>query len=86
VDAKTVVEQEVRELVRRRGLDPVGEPTTVRELVDTVVSECDGVIDSDLISQQVYDAVAGFGPLQQYLDDGGIEEIWINAPARVVYA
>jgi len=27
----------------------------------------------------VYDAIAGFGPLQQHLDDDpSIEEIWIN--------
>jgi pilus assembly protein CpaF len=86
VDAKTVVEQEVRELVRRRGLDPVGDPTTMRELVATVVAECDGVIDTDVVAQQVYDAVAGFGPLQQHLDDPTIEEIWINAPGRVFIA
>jgi pilus assembly protein CpaF len=26
----------------------------------------------------VYDGVAGFGPLQRYLDDPTVEEIWIN--------
>jgi len=25
-----------------------------------------------------FDAVAGFGPLQQYLDDPTVEEVWIN--------
>ncbi len=28
----------------------------------------------------VFDAVAGFGPLQQYFDDPEVEEIWINQP------
>ena len=26
----------------------------------------------------MFDAVAGFGPLQKYLDDPTVEEIWIN--------
>ena len=30
--------------------------------------------------------VTGFGPLQPYLDDPGVEEIWINAPDRVFVA
>jgi pilus assembly protein CpaF len=34
----------------------------------------------------VYDAVAGFGPLQQLLDDPTVEEIWINEPGRVFVA
>ena len=32
------------------------------------------------------DALAGFGPLQPFLDDPGIEEIWINEPGRVFVA
>ncbi len=30
--------------------------------------------------------VAGFGPLQPFLDDPTIEEIWINGPGRVFIA
>jgi pilus assembly protein CpaF len=30
--------------------------------------------------------VAGFGPLQRYLDDPEIEEIWVNEPGRVFVA
>jgi pilus assembly protein CpaF len=30
--------------------------------------------------------VAGFGPLQRYLDDPEVEEIWINEPSRVFVA
>jgi len=26
----------------------------------------------------VWDAVAGFGPLQRHLDDPEVEEIWVN--------
>ena len=30
--------------------------------------------------------VSGFGPLQQFLDDPAVEEIWINDPSRVFVA
>ena len=32
------------------------------------------------------EAVAGFGPLQAYLDDPSVEEIWINEPSKVFVA
>ena len=34
----------------------------------------------------VLDAVAGLGPLQRYLDDPEVEEVWINDPSRVFVA
>jgi pilus assembly protein CpaF len=95
VDAIGVVEQEVRELVRRRGLDPAGDPGAVRQLVDDVVADYDersvggplpSLVDPQHAARQVYDAVAGFGPLQPHLDDPSVEEIWINAPGRVFIA
>jgi pilus assembly protein CpaF len=95
VDAVGVVEQEVRELVRRRGLDPACDPGAVRTLVDDVITEYDdrtltgsqpGLTDPHGVARQVYDAVAGFGPLQPYLDDPEVEEIWINEPGRVFIA
>ena len=36
--------------------------------------------------KQLLDAVAGLGPLQQYLDDETVEEIWINQPGKVFVA
>ena len=36
--------------------------------------------------RDVLDRVAGFGPLQRYLDDPEIEEIWVNEPGRVFVA
>ena len=38
------------------------------------------------VTRVVYDAVAGFGALQPYLDDDTVEEIWINDPGRVFIA
>ncbi len=95
MNAIGAVEDEVRELVRRRGLDPVADPAAVRRLVDEVISDYDErsvggnipqLIDARSAARQVFDAVAGFGPLQKYLDDPTVEEIWINEPTKVFIA
>ena len=87
MSAVDTVELEVRELVRRRGLDPVSDRTAVRRLVDEVVADYDErsltsalppLTDTRLAARRVYDAVAGFGPLQRHLGGPAIEEIWIN--------
>lgn len=94
-DALGLVEAEVRELIRRRGLDPVLELERTRELVDAAVRDYDqrsarGVLpalaDLDAARRVLLDLVAGFGPLQPLLDDPRIEEIWINGPAEVYAA
>ena len=90
-----MVEDEVRELVRRRGLDPAREPGAVRSLIQEVLAEYDDralrsalpvLPDPQVAARQVFDAVAGFGPLQPYLDDPTVEEVWINEPSRVFVA
>jgi pilus assembly protein CpaF len=95
VSALGQVEDEVRELVRRRGIDPVADPGAVRRLVDEVVADYDerslagalpALADLTGAARQVYDAVAGLGPLQPYLDDPAVEEIWVNEPSRVFVA
>ena len=95
MNAVSLVEGEVRELVRRRGLDPVAEPGAVRRLVDEVIADYDersltgvlpAIADAGRMARQVFDAVAGFGPLQRYLDDPEVEEIWINEPGRIFIA
>jgi hypothetical protein len=94
-DAITVVEDEVRELVRRRHLDPTAEPAAVRRLVDEVIADYDerslrgtlpALPDVALAARLVFDSVAGFGPLQRFLDDPSVEEIWINEPSKVFVA
>ena len=95
VDAVAVVEDEVRELVRRRGLDPVKEPVVMRRLVEEAVADYDerslsgglpALTDPASATRAVLDAVAGFGPLQRYLDDPDVEELWINEPGKVFVA
>ncbi len=89
------VEVEVRELVRRRGLDPIADGPAMRRLVDEVIADYDErtltstlppLPDPRSAARAVYDAVAGFGPLQRHLDDPTVEEIWINEPGRVFVA
>ncbi len=95
MSAVDTVEAEVRELVRRRGLDPITDHTQMRRLVDEVVTDYDEramtstlapLTDARQAARAVYDAVAGFGPLQRHLDDPSVEEIWINEPGRVFVA
>jgi pilus assembly protein CpaF len=93
--ALNIVEDEVRELVRRRSLDPVLDTDATLALVDEVIAD---YVDRSLLSvlpalgdplvaaRTVFDQVAGFGPLQPFFDDKGIEEIWINEPGRVFIA
>ncbi|MCW2539222.1 MAG: Type secretion system protein [Frankiales bacterium] len=44
------------------------------------------LVDPAKTAEVVFDEVAGFGPLQQYLDDPSVEEIWVNRPDRVFVA
>jgi pilus assembly protein CpaF len=88
--ALDVVDGEVRELIRRRGPDPFTVPGPVRVLVRDVVgddsersfnSALPPIVDTESVVREVLDRVAGFGPLQRYLDDPEIEEIWVNYPS-----
>ena len=89
------VEGEVRELIRRSGLDPARHPVEVDRLVRDAVSDYDersvhgGMPTLASINdtvKSILDVVAGYGPLQRYFDDPTIEEIWINAPSKVFVA
>ena len=93
--ARAILEGEVRELVRRRALDPVAEPVAVAALIEEAIGDyLDRAATSPLpplgdrtaVARTIHDAIAGFGPLQPLLDDPTIEEIWINEPGRVFVA
>ena len=95
MDAVSTVELEVRELIRRRGIDPVKDMTAARDIVHEAVADYDERSMSGGLPQlpdladavkTITDAVAGFGPLQQYLDDPRVEELWINSPSQVFVA
>jgi pilus assembly protein CpaF len=95
VDAVGIVADEVRELIRRRSVEPARDDVTLRSLVEAAVADYDArSVDGALpplpaptaAVKQVLDDVAGFGPLQGYLDDPAVEEIWINEPGKVFIA
>ena len=95
VDAVHQVEDEVRELIRRSGLDPTRHPREIDRLVREAVTDYDersllgglpALTNLDQTVKEVLDTVAGFGPLQKYFDDPAIEEIWINEPSKVFVA
>ncbi len=95
MDSASVVETEVRNRVRVRGIDPLTDPRSVRVVVDEVLADYEQrslgshvvpIADADQLARDVIDAVAGLGPLQQYLDDPNVEELWINSPGRVFVA
>ena len=82
----------VRDLVRREGVDPQRDVDVVRRLADRVVRAHDersltGMVspigDVDAVVGELVARVSGFGPLQPFLDDPTVEEIWINDPSMV---
>lgn len=89
------LEEDVRELIRRRRLDPARDDVAVRAVIGEALAEYDeraligglpAINDTTEMRRLLLDSVAGYGPLQPYLDDPSIEEIWINEPARVFVA
>src|SRR5690606_2603647 len=95
MDATAQLEQDIRERVLTHGLDPVREPERVFALITEVVSQYekdarDGRVptlaNAEQLAQQFRDSITGLGPLQQYMDDPSVEEIWINQPNQVFVA
>ena len=95
MEGVAILETEVRELIRRRGIDPVRDRRGVHDLVADALADYDGrsvigavppLTDPLGALKSIIDAVAGLGPLQQYLDDPEVEEIWINSPSKVFVA
>ena len=85
----------LREAVRREGVDPQRDAGVVRRLAEAVVGAHDErsltgavapVSDADSMVGELVARVSGFGPLQQFLDDPTVEEVWINDPSRVFVA
>jgi len=89
------LDAQVRDHVRREGVDPQREAGRVRRIAEVVVRDHDqrslsGVVapvpDVDSVVGELIARVSGFGPLQPFLDDPAVEEIWINDPSRVFIA
>jgi pilus assembly protein CpaF len=90
-----IVEGEVRELIRQRGVNPSTDVDAVNRLIDEVTSDyLDRSVTAALpplgdigsVTKLLRDSFCGYGLLQPLLDDETIEEIWINEPGRVFIA
>jgi pilus assembly protein CpaF len=93
-DAAELAEQ-VRVRVRDIGVDPQRDTDTVRRIAESVAQARDersltGAVepleDVPALVDDLVARVSGFGPLQRYLDDPAVEEVWINEPSRVFVA
>lgn len=94
--ALPILEEEVRELLRLRGVDPPRDGLQpVRELVDQVLEDysqrmCTSSLPAfgsrDETARSLVDRVAGLDVLQPLMDDPAVEEIWINGPGKVFCA
>ncbi|MFV0634280.1 CpaF family protein [Demequina sp.] len=89
------IEAQVRERIRASGADPHRDAGQVKAFVEEALAHWDrrsltGAVeplaDPPATAKAVMDAVAGLGPLQRYLEDPAVEEIWINAPHQVFVA
>jgi len=83
------LDAQLRDVVRRDGIDPQGDSGLVRQIAERLVLEHDqrsltGAVspvgDHEVVIEELLARVSGFGPLQRYLDDPTVEEIWINDP------
>ena len=93
--AAVVVAERVRERLRAERSDPARDPEFAAQVARTEVQRHNDfalarglrpVDDEAACVREVLAAVAGYGPLQPYLDDPTVEEVWINAPDRVFIA
>lgn len=95
MDTSMALVDEVRSLVRERRIDPRTDADAVhRAALDVVESHerrsLTGTVrpldDPETMVGRLVTELLGLGPLQQFLDDPDVEEIWINEPQRVFIA
>ena len=93
--AVNLITDRVRERVRREGVDLAADSTLadrfVREELRSYSERALGgtaplIADEQAAARTIIAAVTGLGPLQPFLDDPTVEELWINAPDRIFVA
>ena len=91
----TIVAERVRQRLRAEQTDPTRNPELALQIARAEVRRHNDfalarglapVEDEAACVREVIAAVAGYGPLQAYLDDPSVEELWINAPDRIFIA
>ncbi len=89
------VAERVRERLRAEQTDPARHPDAAAQIARSEVRRHNDfalarglspVDDEASCVRDVLAAVSGYGPLQAYLDDPTVEELWINAPDRIFIA
>lgn len=79
----------VRDSLGSRGIDPFLDSGGARQVVEEAVDRFSAALTDSEREDEVRSLLAevvGFGPLQQFLDDPGVEEVWLNEPSRVFVA
>ncbi|HEV7948131.1 MAG TPA: ATPase, T2SS/T4P/T4SS family [Glaciihabitans sp.] len=93
--AVTIITDRVRERIQREGVDLSRDKTLadrfVRDEIKLYSERALGgslplLPDEGAATRQVLATLTGFGPLQPFLDNPDIEEIWINEPTKVFVA
>jgi pilus assembly protein CpaF len=93
--AVALITEQVRERVRREGIDVGSEGELVDRFVRDEVRRYSEralggslplLVDEASATRQIVATLTGFGSLQRFLDDESVEEIWVNAPDRVFVA
>jgi len=93
--AETIIADQVRERVRRDGVDlRLDRDLAARYVHDAVRRYSERALggsvpllaDEAHTARQIVASLTGFGALQPFFDDPEIEEIWINGPNRVFVA
>jgi pilus assembly protein CpaF len=88
-EAVRIITEQVRLRVRRDGVDLAADDTLADQYVrDEVRRYSERALGGSMpligdeyqAAREVVAALTGFGALQPFLDDPGIEEIWINSP------
>lgn len=89
VDAGGGVDARLREELSARGIDPFAEPARARVVAEDLLAQDLPLSDPEERSTRAGEVLAdviGLGPLQPFLDDPTVEEIWLNTPSRVFVA
>jgi pilus assembly protein CpaF len=95
-NAQTTLTDDIASRVRARVSQTLSDSDSRKNLIDQEITRVaeqqlatgrpfhEG--DEATLRRQLDDTLTGLGPLQPYLDDPSVEEIWINAPDRVFIA
>ncbi|MEO6117351.1 MAG: ATPase, T2SS/T4P/T4SS family [Pseudolysinimonas sp.] len=90
-----LITDRVRERVRAEGVDLGADDALAARMVRDEVQRYSEhalggsqplLADEASVTRQVVATLTGFGPLQPYLDDPSVEELWIKGPDRVFIA